>query len=214
MILLKASLTTASLLFLLDFGINRKDNKINMTDVELLELLHSDTHDALEQIMDLHTGLIYSIVRNKIYSICSTEDVEECVSDVFFDFYLNIDKIDLAKGSIKNYLCVIAKRRAINKYHQNCRICNSVSFEEETIDPELSDDFCGDDELIKEEERQALTEAINSLGPPDSEIIKRKYYLLESSKCIAERLNMTVNAVDLRIFRAIKKLRQIIKLDT
>lgn len=42
------------------------------------------------------------------------------------------------------------------------------------------------------------------------EIIVRKYYLLESSKEIADRLQISVNAVDIRIHRALKKLKSIL----
>ena len=53
-------------------------------------------------------------------------------------------------------------------------------------------------ELIKE---------VKALGEPDSEILMRKFYFSQSSKEIAEELNMTVSNVDTRTHRAIVKLR-------
>ena len=64
-----------------------------------------------------------------------------------------------------------------------------------------------------EEQKKKLLEAVKSLGSPDSEIIVRKYYMGESSKEIAEKLSLTVNAVDTRTSRALKKLRSIIEID-
>ena len=52
-----------------------------------------------------------------------------------------------------------------------------------------------------------LMGAVKALGEPDCEIILRKFYLSQSSKEIAERLNMTVSNVDTRTHRAIKRLR-------
>ena len=45
------------------------------------------------------------------------------------------------------------------------------------------------------------------MGHPDSDIMFRKYYLGQSSKTIAEKLNMTVSNVDTRAHRAVERLR-------
>jgi len=48
------------------------------------------------------------------------------------------------------------------------------------------------------------------LGEPDHEILIRKFYLLQPSKVIAEKMGMSVSAVDTRTHRAIAKLRDML----
>ena len=45
------------------------------------------------------------------------------------------------------------------------------------------------------------------MGHPDSDILFRKYYLGQSSKFIATKLNLTVSNVNTRAHRAVRKLR-------
>ena len=60
---------------------------------------------------------------------------------------------------------------------------------------------------IEYENRIEVAKAIRDLGEPDCEILVRKYFLMESSKKIAECFGMSANAVDIRVHRALKKLK-------
>lgn len=91
-------------------------------DSILLDDLKSDAEKGLMQLMDTYMGLIYTIVKNKLGDVCCKEDIEECVSTVFYEFYKQRENIDLSKGSIKSFLCVIAKRKAIDLYRENTKL--------------------------------------------------------------------------------------------
>ena len=64
-------------------------------------------------------------------------------------------------------------------------------------------------ELAESELRRELIEAVKALGEPDTSIIIRKYYLGESSRTIADALNMSVSSVDTRTHRALNKLKNL-----
>ena len=125
-----------------------------MQDTELVELIKSNPNQGLKILMDEYMGLLCTVVREKLHTVCDEFEMEACVSDVFVEFYNNIDRYTESKGSIKSY---------------------------------------------------------KSLGEPDSEIIIRKFYFGETSKQIAERLAMTVSAIDTRASRALKKLRKCVE---
>lgn len=96
-----------------------------MFDQSLLRLIKKKPNRGMSALMDRYTGLVYSAVKNRISGICTEEDIEEIVSDVFVAFYNQVDKIDTEKGSLASYLITIAKKklltstvRAANR--QNC----------------------------------------------------------------------------------------------
>ncbi|NLN05091.1 MAG: sigma-70 family RNA polymerase sigma factor, partial [Clostridiaceae bacterium] len=149
---------------------------------------------------------------NKLKEVMSNEDIEECVSDVFVDIYKQRDIIDLAKGSLRSYLCVIAKRKAINLYNsmslkKNIAAKNAIPLEDDLLNKVQDENLTPEEIYIEYENRIEVAKAIRDLGEPDCEILVRKYFLMESSKKIAECFGMSANAVDIRVHRALKKLK-------
>jgi RNA polymerase sigma-70 factor (ECF subfamily) len=84
-----------------------------------------------------------------------------------------------------------------------------ISTDDENSFIQISDNVDFEDELAEHELRREVLDAVKSLGEPDSGIIFRKYYLGQSSKEIADALNLTVSNVDTRTHRALDKLRKI-----
>lgn len=188
-----------------------------MTDEKLLALLITDPENGLKTVINQYIGLVYAIVYNKLSKVCTKEDAEECVSDVFLLFYKQISKIDLSIGSIKAYLMIISKRTAIMQYRKAVsRKSAPHKSEIISIDDEANylDELKSSDdtaEIVAEKEtRQELIDAIMALGEPDATIIFRKYFLLETAKQISHRVNLTPNAVTKRLKRSLIKLQTIV----
>ena len=57
----------------------------NPTDQELLDLLQKDASAGMKLLIDIYSGLIYYIVEKRL--IDRQQDIEECVSDIFMEFY-------------------------------------------------------------------------------------------------------------------------------
>lgn len=179
-----------------------------MQDKELLSLCIDNPDKGLAYVVDQYTSLIYYIVNQKILGVGTTEDVKECVSDVFLDFYQQLNRIDLDRGSIKAYLAMIAKRKGIDWYRRLVRIAKYTSYEEEFED--LSGSISVENEMLHKEEKRILIDVIKSLGEPDSEIFIRKYYMGQKTKEIAEKLNINSNTVDKKVSRGLKKLKNML----
>ncbi|MBQ7295169.1 MAG: sigma-70 family RNA polymerase sigma factor [Clostridia bacterium] len=172
-----------------------------MTDRELLLLISEDKVKGFSLLVDTYSALIYKIVSSVILPVGTREDAEECVSDAFLAFYNNLEAVDLEKGSIKGYLAVIAKRRAINLYHTLKREKNAtVPYDEQSdaYDSDIAADY---------DTRAALINAIKALGEPDSTIVKRKYILGETAKEIGEYVSLSAEAVQKRLERSMDKLK-------
>ena len=178
-----------------------------MDDTELLMMIKADPETGVSQLMDSYMGLVVSVVRGRLSSIGSKEDIEDCVSGVFAEFYRGIDAFSPEKGTVKALLCSIAKHRASTAYFRKLRSAGDIPIEDAADEP--ADASPSAEELaVAAERRKALIAAIDALGEPDRSVIIRKYYLRESSTSIAKRLSMTVSAVDTRSHRALRKLRK------
>ena len=178
-----------------------------MEDRKLLWLLHKDPNKGMEQLIEQYAGLVYAVVRGRLTdSYCVSSDIEDCVADVFSDFYCNLSSYDPKISSIKSYLCVLARRRAIDVFRKRERAHGNLS----TDDSECFIQLAADErELDEAELRREVLDAVRGLGEPDASIIIRKYYLGESSAQIADALKLTVSNVDTRTHRALNKLRKL-----
>lgn len=177
-----------------------------MGDAELLEMLLENTEKGLKALIAQYGGLVYAVVRRNLPETLRAADAEACAAEVFSEFYLDLNKYDPSKGSIKAWLCVIARHNAVDLARRNTAVL--------PLDEEIRTDIGGtslESDLEERELRSAVLSEVKSLNDPDREILLRKFYLGESSKEIAARLKMTVSNVDARTSRAVGKLRK--KLD-
>ena len=181
-----------------------------MEDSKLLRLLHKDPSVGIEQLMNQYAGLVYAVVKGKLSeSYHVSTDIEDCVADVFSEFYTKLEMYDPTISSIKSYLCVLARYRATDMIRKRERQRGDVSLDDEEILLQIADDFTVEDNLTEDELRREVLSAVKALGEPDSSIIIRKYYFGESSKEIADVLKLTVSSVDTRAHRALNKLRKL-----
>jgi RNA polymerase sigma-70 factor (ECF subfamily) len=151
--------------------------------------------------VDTYSALVYKIVSSVVLSVGTREDAEECVSDTFLAFYNNLDDVDPEKGSIKGYLALIARRRAINLYHTLKR----QRYNEETLDESTA---VGEADYVADyETKQVLTAAVKALGEPDSTIVIRKYILGETAREISLKVGLSPEAVQKRLERSADKLK-------
>lgn len=178
-----------------------------MQDMELMDLLGSNPDAGLEQMIEQYSGLVYSIIYTKLSAVGTKEDMKECVSDVFMDFFLRRENIDLNKGSVKGYLAVIAKHKGIDLYRKLARSAGQSADLEERWEYIQDTNVNLEQSVIAREEKSMLLNAIDSLGEPDREIFIRKYYFGQRTKEIAGLLNLRENTVDKKISRGLKKLR-------
>lgn len=179
-----------------------------MQDVELLTELQSNPEQGLGYLIDQYANLVYGIIFGKISTVGTAEDVRECISDVFLEFYQQISKVDLEKGSIKAYLAMIAKYKGIDLYRKLVRLaCHKIDVYDDEFEQLEDANADIEQDMIRKEEKKILLDAIDSLGEPDKEIFIRKYYMGQKTKEIAEALNLLDNTVDKKVSRGLKKLR-------
>ena len=179
-----------------------------MEDKKLLRLLRKDPNAGMEQLIDQYAGLVYTVVKGKLSDYhCISSDIEDCVADVFSNFYMNLSDYDPSIASIRSYLCVIARNHAINVIKKRSRQ-EDPSLYEVALLVKNSEEEPLDSILIEDERCSEVMKAIEALGEPDRSILFRKYYYGESAKSIGKALGLSVTNVNTRTHRALTKLRE------
>ncbi len=180
-----------------------------MHDDSLYQILRQNPESGMRILVDQYAALIYAVVKSKLSpSLFCSADIEHCVADVFSEFYFDLDKYNPDTGSIKAWLCVIAKHNALDLLRKTQKKFNFVSLDDTESYAQVADTHSLEGSLEDQETRLSLMQAIRNLGEPDHEIIIRKFFLSQTSKEIAEALDMTTSNVDTRTHRAIRKLRE------
>lgn len=82
-----------------------------MTGSEIITLIRNDSLKGHRALFDEYKNFVYTIVYNRLRNIASREDIEECVSDVFTDIIINLERNDVVvKRIIRLYKCYCKKK--------------------------------------------------------------------------------------------------------
>ncbi len=168
-------------------------------DLELLALLNREPEQGMAALIDAYSGLLWSVCRTYLQN---TEDIKDCVNESFSEFYVQRDRFDPLKGTLKGYLAVIARRCAIRRYQENRRWEGTSS-----ISPEEPED-----PFAQLERQDELERALSALDPVDRQILRMKYYGGLTAREIAASLGLPYETVKKRQQRSLKKLLRALSL--
>jgi len=184
----------------------------NIKDEKLLRLLRKNSKAGMNLLIENYGALAAAIVRSRISSVCNEYDVEECVAEVFAELYEQRAGIDLNRGSLKGYISLIARRRAIDRFNAAVKEINRTAELDDACNDIVSDENSSPERAaIRREMRRTLLKEVERLGIPDSEILFRRYFLEQPLNDIADALGMKRPAVSKRIERSLAKLRIIME---
>ena len=152
-----------------------------MNDKELLKLLKNSSHEGLEAVVKQYSAYVYKIAYTRLGGVCSREDIEEAVSDIFMRFYLAARSEKTEIRSVCAYLAAVSQRHCINLFERQIKRTPEIPLDE--IENTVYED-------ISAESNTDLIDAVHKLGCPDSHIIIRRYYFGQSVSDIAKDMNM------------------------
>ncbi len=168
-----------------------------MEDQELIRIIRQDPARGWDILMKQYTGLLWHVARG---ILAGREDIEDTVAEVFVEAFGQWDRFDPARGSLKSWLATMALRRAIDRRRRQkpqVELDETMAAEETAIL----------DELVARETRQALLTRLDDLGEPDRTMVIDRFFFRRASREMAITYQMTPNAIDQRISRALAKLR-------
>lgn len=177
-----------------------------MTETKALRELQRGSEAALEWFIDKYTPYVGTIIYNVIGGVMDLSDVEEVISDVFFAFWSNADKV--RNSSVRSYLGSIARNRAKNKLRGCGR---DLSLEDDFL---IIDAHTPETQLEERELRERVRRAVLAMEQPDREIFLRHYYYCQPLAAISEEMGIRLPTVKTRLHRGREKLRNALTEDT
>lgn len=180
-----------------------------MTGEEYCGLLETSAENAHSSLFEEYYSYVRTIVFNRLRSVGSSEDVEECISDIFAELFFSLGD-NCSSGELKGFVGTVAKRTAIDRFRSlSVRSGRTLSMDDkEFTEPESDTDIVSESEA--RELRRLVVDCIKSLGEPDSTILIQKFYYNRSSREVGDILSMKPAAVRMRSKRAAEKLREIL----
>ena len=180
-----------------------------MQDAVLLQLLMAAPERGMEEIMHAYGRSVNTICVSFLKDY-PAEDIEEAESDTFLKLWQYRDRIRTDNGcSLKSYLFAIARNVSKNRLRKDSR--KTVSLEElAEYGAEPAAEADAEDAAIRTWQQETVSESLEELGEPDRSVFLLRYYLEQSVKEIAGRLDIPVKKVENILYRGKEKLRKIL----
>lgn len=179
-----------------------------MDDDKLIELMRTGDTRGLEGLIEKYQRLAYSIALS-ILGRDSQEDAQECVSSAFYDVWLSMPGYDGQLSSLKGWVALVTRRRAVDQLRKNIRRGNASAGIYSELELSLADPCA--QWIEREDIIHLFNQFVQRLPEPDKSIFVRRFFALESIPDIARRYNLTRGAVDSRLARMRKSLKETLK---
>lgn len=177
-----------------------------MKDEEIAKRLRQKDSDIFDYIMEHYNKLLWVVVGNILEKVGSSEDIEDCISDVYIKLLENPRIYDHKKGSLKSFLVRVGKNLAIDKYRKLSR--GNLTAIEEYSDGDSDED--PQELVLTKESREEMLEALDNLKEPDKEIIIRRYYYNENVKVISEKMDLPSKKIENTLYQGKLRLKRIL----
>lgn len=169
-----------------------------MQDELMIKYIKKRKEKGMEILIDNYRGIITSVVRKHLGVLVNYE--EECVSDVLLSIWNNIKSFDKDRNEFKNWICAIAKYRAIDYKRRYLSKIQTLDISNEL--------YYIDTELVKAEIEEEVKEILSHLNERDKELFIKHYLDGEDLESIAFRTNTNVSNLYNRLSRGRKKIRE------
>ncbi|MCL1873554.1 MAG: sigma-70 family RNA polymerase sigma factor [Clostridiales bacterium] len=176
-----------------------------MNDAQIINGIKNGNEAAIRYAINKYSKLMWRIAATVLKNVAITEDVEECVADVFVYLWQNYDKWSEQRGHLKIWLSSVAKSKAIDRYRQLSKK-SELSLNDEMMIKSIP----LIDNIMAAETKRELIASVNALAEIDREIVVRRYYYQQKPKEIGFVLDMPVKQVENRLYLSKLKLREMI----
>lgn len=175
---------------------------MEINDKNLIEELEQRNPAAVEFVIDRYGSLLKGVLIRNLGEYA--DRWEECLNDVLMALWVNPQSFEEKRGQLKNWLCAIAKYKAIDRLRRERRAdYGRVKMGDEqwnAIADEMKD-------FSEDESMEELQRLISCLSPTDRELFVRRYGLQQSAAQISADTGMSRDNIYTRLSRGKKKLR-------
>ncbi len=189
------------------------------TDEALYRGLVAREARALEALIRRYSREMSYFIRIVLEGVGTLQDAEECANDLFIAAWREIDSYDPARASLRTWLTMRAKYIALDKRRQvQRRHAGVISLDGErkkssgdSNGSEVPALYLSDSSMEglveQQERREELDRALNELNALDRRLVLMRYFQLTPTEQICAETGLTRQAIDTRLWRARKVLR-------
>ncbi|MEY4581887.1 MAG: hypothetical protein RL701_6590 [Pseudomonadota bacterium] len=170
-------------------------------DAELLERAARGDVAAFAGIYDRHAPAVLALLRRLLGNLSAAQDI---MHDVFIEAWRRACDYDAQRGSVRAWLLVRARSRALDQRKSEHRERNSRTYLGERVSasglPEL--------QSLPTERRLAVEQALAKLEACEREVLELTYFEGLTGAEIGARIGVPEGTVRSRVARGLEALRQ------
>jgi RNA polymerase sigma-70 factor, ECF subfamily len=145
-----------------------------------------------------------------VYRRVSDKDmVHDLVSQTFYDALSHMKSFEWRGYSFSSWLYKIAHNNVLKWYRDNGKM-HMVEIEEGMDIPDVKVNVA--DAAAKSEEHDEIHRVLAQLEPEEREIVRLKFFEELSNIEIAEVMGLSANHIGVKVFRVLKKVKQLLTL--
>ena len=175
------------------------------SDIDLLQAIEAGQQEALTQLYDRYASQILAVA---FKVIGNRQEAEDLVHDVFIEVWQKANSYDPIKGSVRNWVLLRVRSRAIDRIRKLARIefratleeteslMHEEHFEQNRVEP------------LRQMEYQEAKQAIDLLSSNHALLIRASYFEDLSYREIAIKYEIPEGTVKSRMLAAFKVLRK------
>jgi len=153
-----------------------------------------------------HQSSVFRYVR---FRLATREAAEDVTSEVFMKALRSFDRYDASRASPKTWLLRIA-RNAVTDHLRALKRRGSLHVSLDRIPDLVADVPSAEERLVRQERIQRLLNGSRTLRKADQEILSLRYGSGLANSEIAEHLDISNNAVAVRLHRALRRLKSVV----
>jgi RNA polymerase sigma factor (sigma-70 family) len=199
-----------------------------LDESRLIQGLQAREDGILESLIAQYSHELFYFIRLILEGVGSIQDAEECVNDLFVAVWQDFDSFDPTRGSLRTWLTMRAKYIALDRRRHLLRrnpsgslvvsqLAEQAAAQERTGADELRQyepvlrqrpDPSIESLLEQREQRAEIHRALERLPEVDRLLVYLRYFQLATIEEIAARTGLSKHAVDTRLWRVRKGLRE------
>lgn len=193
----------------IDFISADKKIKSGEEDILLMEKICNGEENALAELYELYSNLLYAVL---LKIIRNREETEDLLQLLFMKIWYKANSFDGSKGNLNSWLITMARNMAIDKIRSKHFRISRYSRIKITDLEEIfnSEETTGLDSLILVERKKVINEALKQIPTEQSIVIELAYYDGLTQSEIAMELNIPLGTIKTRTRQALIKLGKVL----
>jgi RNA polymerase sigma-70 factor, ECF subfamily len=180
-------------------------------DAALLERIVNGDEEALAQLYDQYSAILFGLIRTIVNN---REIAEDLLQEIFLLIWDRSDRFDASKGSVYTWMVTLARNKAIDRIRSKSYRLQLQNVSTDQVEPlftPASSEPSPYESMLNDENAEIIKDALNNISAKQREVIEIAYFEGLSQSKIAETYNIPLGTVKTRMRQGLDKLHTLLK---